>query len=1086
MTSTSELSIEDELVINAMSLDGGGILSLLSLLTIIEEIMKRVQRDRKLEEVPLPSQHFRFIIGAGFASLLAVMFGRLRLSVDDTKKHCSSFIRDVFSKRKLIGQGKFKSRELKAAIERMLEACGVGQDARMLDSQLNDADVCKAIVCAGSEHAELAGGSICFRTYSAPRNGVPDCTIVEALCAALSLPGLFKPAVIIEPGDIAVSYVGLCNYNPTVTLLEELPLVFPDGKINCLVNAGARYKGMTGTTGESTAEGLERRFQDIPGSYFRFYVQRGVQDIGISEWKKQSPAVAHTRSYLSHTKTDERIKGLVDALSNKGVLIPTIHARDTIFIAIHWTRFGVCTNGEIPLGKLKRAMRVRPLRTWRCWEDTVGISIFVQVHKKRYKNVFYIDASSSATIEADLKSIALVKKAGGDPNDALTWLADNGAQSLLVYNNADDTQLDLSRYFPACSQVNILVTTRNYQNTGLACDIESQLHIRDMSKQDARKLLAKAAGISENLDCAAESLLKELGYFALAIVQAGAYIRNNSCTVSRYLEMYLEDRGQLLEEYAQTVPKLDNYDLTVYATWRVSYAKIPKPDQQFYNMMAFMHHEHIPEEIFQLAALSVNQYKSTLPLSNDEHSREQGLSRVLSRFQRPDGGWDKAVFFKSIRELRAYSLIDINGADGSYSIHPLVQQWARSEVADSQTVRSYTALLLASCVTPDHKSKDYAFRKMLLNHLDALPVKEKAAPQIAGRTKTVYYEAGRYNEAEQLVEGELQAKTDRLGGKHLSTLRCKAWKASILSKQGRWDDARALQQQVLDVIEQVGGKTHPYTLTTKASLADTYRNQGLWVEAENLGREVVALSREILGDKHCDTTTRMGNLACTLWKQRKWGEAEALDREVIEIKKQLYGEDHQDTQTSIANLATALWSQGRVQEAKDLHEEVLEVSKRVRGADHPHTLKCMNNLASAYWSSEMWQEGEELQKEVVEITRKVQGEDHPQTLKSMANLAEMHRHQKRWKDAEALEREVVKLRRQKLGDRHPDTIKSIANLALTCRGLGQLSEAENLMESAVDASKSVLGDAHRYTVSRTKWLESIRRAVQKEAKGRSV
>ncbi|QRV76327.1 hypothetical protein RhiJN_04342 [Ceratobasidium sp. AG-Ba] len=1086
-----------------MSLDGGGILSLLSLLTIIEEIMKRVQRDRKLEEVPLPSQHFRFIIGAGFASLLAVMFGRLRLSVDDAKKHCSSFIRDVFSKRKLIGQGKFKSRELKAAIERMLEACGAGQNARMLDPQVDDANTCKAIVCAGSEHAELAGGSICFRTYLPPRNGVPDCTIVEALCAALSLPGLFKPAVIIEPpGDIAVSYVGLCDYNPTATLLEELPLVFPDGKINCVVNAGARCKGTVGANVESIAEGLERRFQDIPGSYFRFYVQRGVQDIGVSEWKKQSPAVAHTRSYLSHTKTDERIKGLVDALSNKGVLIPTIHARDTIFIGSTSNHIikacplpsKLFTGRDSELAQMEKSLLESSKGRWvfvlygpgGAGKTQLAFQ-FVQVHKKRYKDVFYIDASSSATIEADLKSIALAKKAGSDPNDALIWLAENGAQSLLVYNNADDTKLDLSRYFPACVQVNILVTTRNHRNTALACDIESQLHISDMLEKDARKLLAKTAGISENLDSAAENLLKELGYFALAIVQAGAYIRINSCTVSRYFQMYSDSRGQLLEEYAQLVPKLDDYKLTVYATWRVSYAKIPEPDQQFYNMMAFMHHEHISEEIFQLAASGVKQYKSTLPLSKDEHSRDEGLSRMLSRFQRPNGEWDRAAFLKSIDELRAYSLIDIDGTDQSYSIHPLVQQWTRSEVAVSKsTIWSYTALLLASCVTPDHKFKDYAFRKMLLNHLDALLAEEKPFPQIAGRTKTVYYEAGRYNEAKQLVEVELQAKTDRLGEKHLSTLRCKAWKASILSKQGRWKDAEALQQEVLDVIEEAEDKTHPYILTTKASLADTYRNQGLWDKAEALGKEVVELSKVKLGEEHSDTTTRMGNLACTLWKQRKWEEAEALDREVIEIKRKRYGNDHQDTQTSIANLATALWSQGQVQEAKVLHEEVLEVSKRVRGKDHPHTLKCMNNLASAYWSSGMWQEGEKLQMEVVEITRKVQGEDHPQTLKSMANLAEMHRHQKRWKDAEVLEREVVKLRRQKLGDKHPDTIKSIANLALTCRGLGQLSEAENLMESAVNASKSVLGDAHRYTISRTKWLESIRRAVQKQAKGRSV
>ncbi|KAG9087626.1 hypothetical protein FS749_002796 [Ceratobasidium sp. UAMH 11750] len=367
--------------------------------------------------------------------------------------------------------------------------------------------------------------------------------------------------------------------------------------------------------------------------------------------------------------------------------------------------------------------------------------------------------------------------------------------------------------------------------------------------------------------------------------------------------MYRASRGRLLEEYDQHVPKIDNYKLTVYATWRVSYERLDPHDQQLYNTMAFMHHDHISEDMFRLAALGLRQYKSALSLSEEELSRKQIVSEMLAHYQTTDQDWDKAAFLKSIDGLQAYSLVTFDTANKSYSIHPLVHQWTRTQVQDSQTAQSCAALLLASCVTQNHKSEDYAFRRMLLNHIDALPEEEKSRPQLAGRMKIVYYEAGHYEKAGLLAEQELQAKIRQLGEEHLSTLTCKTWKASIFSKQGQWHEAETLQQEVLDVIKRVGGEQHHYTLTSMANLADIYRNQGRWEEAEELGRKVVELSKRVLGNEHSNTTTRIGNLACTLWKRGKWREAEALDREVIEIKTRLKGREHPETQTGMANLA---------------------------------------------------------------------------------------------------------------------------------------------------------------------------------------
>jgi hypothetical protein len=113
--------------------------------------------------------------------------------------------------------------------------------------------------------------------------------------------------------------------------------------------------------------------------------------------------------------------------------------------------------------------------------------------------VFYIDASSAATISADLKNIAAIKKAGETEDDALAWLAGQDERWLIVFNNADNTSLDLKRYFPACSHGDILITTRNHQLINLAHAADAHCKVSGMLPEDAKELLLKTSGVAKNI-----------------------------------------------------------------------------------------------------------------------------------------------------------------------------------------------------------------------------------------------------------------------------------------------------------------------------------------------------------------------------------------------------------------------------------------------------------------------------------------------------------------------------------------------------------------------------------------------------------
>ena len=74
--------------------------------------------------------------------------------------------------------------------------------------------------------------------------------------------------------------------------------------------------------------------------------------------------------------------------------------------------------------------------------------------------MFYVDASSESTINADLSNIALAKNIGSTHQDAIDWLSNLNEEWLLIFDNADDVKLPIQVYFPLCSYGNIIITTR--------------------------------------------------------------------------------------------------------------------------------------------------------------------------------------------------------------------------------------------------------------------------------------------------------------------------------------------------------------------------------------------------------------------------------------------------------------------------------------------------------------------------------------------------------------------------------------------------------------------------------------------------
>ncbi|KAJ7291845.1 P-loop containing nucleoside triphosphate hydrolase protein [Mycena rebaudengoi] len=275
-----------------------------------------------------------------------------------------------------------------------------------------------------------------------------------------------------------------------------------------------------------------------------------------------------------------------------------------------------------------------------------------------FSEIFYIDATSEQTIETDLKIVGPAV-GGGSAEASLHWLADKQEEWLLLFDNADDVKLDISKFFPRCTFGNILITTRNQE---LCIHASASSRVSDMEPEDAKDLLLQLAyqGRSDKQEKLSSN---ELHCFALAVSQAGGYIHARG-KLSGYLKLYQSHCDELLQRVE--IQRQNQYGLAVYATWNLSYKKLSSPGRTMLQICSRLHHESILEEMFEKASMSQQD------LNDSELQRK--VTQLLTELGKQDGNWNSLVFDGVMGELESYSLIERDRQD-DYSSPGTALEW---------------------------------------------------------------------------------------------------------------------------------------------------------------------------------------------------------------------------------------------------------------------------------------------------------------------------------------------------------------------------------------------------------------------------
>ncbi|MFB7245038.1 tetratricopeptide repeat protein, partial [Streptomyces populi] len=666
-------------------------------------------------------------------------------------------------------------------------------------------------------------------------------------------------------------------------------------------------------------------------------------------------------------------------------------------------------------------------------------------HRGDYALIWWINASSPDEIETSLTNLTrtLVPDWSATTDRqaqlawAMQWLAWHPGW-LLVYDNVENPD-DLTPYAGALHQGHHLATSR--RATGWP-DGAPTLTLGNLDPDDATSLLCrlvfKGTAPTPRQQAEARSLAAELGYFPLAIKQAGAYLaQNRAISPDSY-------RRRLDTKLAKTAHGTDT-ERTLTRIWNVTLHTLEKVDPRAVEVLytaAWLAPDDIPHSLL------------TPP------------------------GTDPDDIAEAVGILAAYSMVTDTGT--TLSIHRLVQTVLRStQNADDTQLpcrlqgrdRAEQAVLRSLTPLPAQDASAEEQWDALTPHLVALAGTRQAehddSPltslyEIAGHR---LHQQGHTARAIPLREATLAQYELALGDTHPNTLDGRNNLASSYSAAGDLGRAIPLYEATLAQYELALGDTHPNTLNGRNNLASSYYAAGDLRRAIPLYEATLAQYEQTLGDTHPSTLRCRNNLASSYESAGDLGRAIPLYEATLAQREQTLGDAHPDTLQSRSNLAYAYKAAGDLDRAIPLHEATLAQREQTLGDTHPDTLTSRNNLASSYSAAGDLDRAIPLYEATLAQREQTLGDTHPDTLNSRNNLAIAYHAAGHLRQAIPLLEATLAQYEQVLGDTHPDTLNGRINVAGAYTAAGNCDRAIPLLEATLAQCEQVLGDTHPHTLS---------------------
>ncbi|KAL4744430.1 hypothetical protein BDW72DRAFT_209020 [Aspergillus terricola var. indicus] len=474
---------------------------------------------------------------------------------------------------------------------------------------------------------------------------------------------------------------------------------------------------------------------------------------------------------------------------------------------------------------------------------------FARKHKNEFTAIFWLNGKDQSALVSSLSSC--LSQIQGQPledqavneeeavqraNQVLQWLARPvNTRWLIIFDNIDQYSplqghghcgYDVYEFFPKADHGSIMITSRLQGLTELGKSFPVQKLISSFSAKDIEQM-----GAEQDLT----ELASLLDGLSLAIAIAGAFMRQTGTTVKEYLELY---QTSWFDLQSQSAPTRQYQQGNIVQTWIITYEEIQKRDPtaaKLLLLIAFFDNQDIWYELIQ----------SGLDYSKPPPWFKTAVS-------------SKLVFKTKLKALVEFSLVEIKQQEGSYTLHPVVQDWCYHIAASNNLTNQLQELAFISVgsMVPRRDTRDYArLEQRLLPHANNLiqrnighwhDIRSQVRLNIFeafNRLGILYYDQGKLKEAEEMYQRALAGWDKALGADHTSTLGTAHNLGCLYKDQGKLKEAEEMFQQALAGFEKA--LVH--------NLGYFYKDQGKLKEAEEMLQRALAGYEEALGPNHSKT-----------------------------------------------------------------------------------------------------------------------------------------------------------------------------------------------------------------------------------------
>ncbi|KAE8391251.1 Pfs, NB-ARC and TPR domain protein [Aspergillus alliaceus] len=626
---------------------------------------------------------------------------------------------------------------------------------------------------------------------------------------------------------------------------------------------------------------------------------------------------------------------------------------------------------------------------------------FARDHKNDFTTIFWLSGKDRGTLLRSLSSVFSRLPGQSHKTEVineeeveqrarhvLQWLALEGnSHWLIIFDNIDQYSLncsnvcdgyDISEFFPTADHGSILITSRLRRLT----DLGKSFPVQRLESKYSIQLLLQSSGMSvgsniKNIESDPDTLALtgRLDGLPLAIVIAGAFIHETGTSLTDYLRYY-EDPGR---QYQQG---------NLLQTWMISY----------------------PELLLLLAHFDSRDIWYELVKSASHSSNTPAWFDSIT----PTG----LTFKNCMKILIGFSLIETKPQEGSFTMHPVIQDWFQL---------SELALISVGYAVPGIDERNYAeIQRRLIPHANYVRHGEVSRDNVAvwgafHGLGNLYSNQGKLKEAEQMYQRALAGFEEALGPDHTSTLFTVNNLGLLYSDQGKLKEAERMYQRALAGYEEALGPDHTSTLGIVYNLGLLYRNQGKLKEAEKMYQRALAGFEEALGPDHISTLFTVNNLGLLYRDQGKLKEAESMYQRALAGCEKTLSPDHTSTLGIVYNLGLLYRNQGKLKEAEKIYQRVLAGREKTLGPDHTSTLFTVNNIGNLYSDQGKPKEAERMYQRALAGKEKVLGPDHTSTLFTVNNLGLLYSDQGKLKEAESMYQRALAGYEKALGPDHHKT-----------------------------------------------------------------